>query len=64
MAPSAPDNLRAGGGVQPYLATALPPGAASAGPGPAGALSESVGAAASRAAPQEGGGEGDEPHGP
>lgn len=51
---SGPDNLRAGGGVNPSLATPLPPGAASAGPGPAGALSASVGAAASRPRQSEG----------
>lgn len=63
MAPSAPDNLRSGGGVKPNLATLLPPGAASAGPGPASALSASVGAAASRPRQSKGGkGGADEPY--
>lgn len=47
VAPSTRDNLRSGGGVKPNLATQFPPGAASAGPGPASALLASVGAAAS-----------------
>lgn len=63
MAPSALNNLRAGGGVKSNLATLLPPGAASAGPGPASALSVSVGAAASRPRQSKGGkGGADEPY--
>lgn len=55
VAPSTRDNPRSGGGVKPNLATQFPPGAASAGPGPASALLASVGAAASLPRQRKGG---------